>query len=192
MVLKKETAPKHGQSARIAILSGAVLMLAAVIVRGQIQFDRPKAEKPLPNPMIITAARDDVRKVARQLLETREIALEKEDCNPQSGECVLITRPVVFIKGIATRSQLEHYCEVPAATVRNWAEGRYVLRINISPANPQTSQVGISAKFEGKTEGVVGNEWVPLASRGQLEDKLLRCLDERARGGECKSESEDR
>lgn len=158
----------------------------------QIQLAKPKYEKPLPNPMIIGAARDDVLKAAKQMLETREIPVEKEDCNPTSGECVLLGKPVVFIKGIATKTQLEHFCEVPTAEVRTWSRGRYVLRIDVTPATPSTAQVGVYAKFDGYTNGVVGSEWISLTSRGVLEDSLLRCLDERVKGGECKEETEGR
>ncbi|MGH9824940.1 MAG: hypothetical protein ACREDR_17055, partial [Blastocatellia bacterium] len=120
-------------------LSG--LFIGAESRAGQLQLSRPKAEKPLPNPMIIGAARDEVVKAAKQMLETREIPLEKEDCNPTSGECVLISKSVTFVKGIPTKSQLEHYCDVPTADVRNWSKGRYVLRIVADPASQATAQV---------------------------------------------------
>jgi hypothetical protein len=152
---------------------------------GQIQFDKPKAEKPLPNPSILQASRDDLLKLVKQLLETREVALDKEDCNPANGECTLISKPVIFIKGIQTRSQLEHYCEVPTATGRNWSKGRYTLRIQINPASTRTSQVGVYARFEGMTEALTGSQWVQLASKGELEDKLLRCIQDRLQGGSC-------
>jgi hypothetical protein len=38
-------------------------------------------------------------------------------------------------------------------------------------------------------DGVIGSEWVPLSSKGQLEDRLLRCIQERILGGDCKDES---
>jgi hypothetical protein len=173
---------------RRAANSILILLALVAIIYGQIQLGRPKTEKPLPNPMVIGASRDEVRAVVKQMLEAREIPLDKEDCNPQTGECALISKPVIFIKGITTRSQLEHYCEVPTANVRNWVKGRYTLRIQINPASPKTSQVGIYARFDGLTDGVIGSEWVPLASKGELEDKLLRCIEARLQGGECKDE----
>ena len=121
------------------------------------------------------------------MLETREIPLDKEDCNAITGECTLISKPVIFIKGIQTKSQLEHYAEVPAADVRNWVSGRYVLRIQISPASPKTSQVAVYTRFEGRTtDGAMGSQWVPLTSKGELEDKILRCIQDRVLGGDCK------
>ncbi len=153
----------------------------------QIEFSKPKAEKPLPNPSILLAARDEMLTLVRQLLETREMPLDKEDCNPTNGECTFITKPVIFIKGIHTRSQLEHYCEVPAAAVRSWSKGRYVLRIQITPASTKTCQVGVYAKFEGMTEGATGSQWVPLVSKGAFEDKMLRCIQDRLQGGNCEN-----
>jgi hypothetical protein len=162
------------------------LLLTGMTVAAQIQFDRPKAAKPLPNPSIIGATRDEVLSVTKQMLETREIPLDKEDCSNTTGECTVLTKPVVFIKGIAAKSQLEHYCEMPAVEVRNWARGRYVLRFQITPATPKTSQVGVYAKFEGMQNAVTGSEWVPLTSKGGLEDQMLRCIQDRIQGGDCK------
>jgi hypothetical protein len=163
-----------------------VLLALFITATGQIQFDRPKAAKPLPNPSIIGAPRDDVLTVAKQMLETREIPLDKEDCNPTTGECTLICKPVVFIKGITARSQLLHFAEVPGSEVRNWVKGRYVLRILINPASPKTSQVGVYARFEGMTDSITGSEWVQLTSKGEFEDRILRCIQDRLNGGDCK------
>ena len=177
---------------RFPLLLVSLVLVAGILSgghsRAQIQFGKPKPEKPLPNPFIIGASRDEAMKAAKQMLETREIPLDKEECNQQNGECTLITKQMVFIRGITTKSQLQHYCDIGSSDVRDWSKGRYVLRIQISPATPSTSQVGISARFDGMTAGVVSNEWVPLTSRGELEDKLLRCLDQRVKGVECKDE----
>ena len=166
-----------------------MLIVIALSTGAQIQLSKPHGEKPLPNPLIVTSPRDEALAVTKRMLESREIPIDKEDCNAQNGDCTLITKGVVFIKGITTRSQLMHYCDVPDAQIRNWVRGRYFLRIQINPASPNSSQVGISAKFEGLTEEVVGSEWVTLNSKGELEDKLLRCLNERLHGGECKDEA---
>lgn len=163
-----------------------VLLLIGMTAAAQIEFSRPKPAKPLPNPSIINSPRDDALSLTKQMLETREIPLDKEDCNSNTGECTLLTKPVVFIKGIATKSQLEHYCEMPAVEVRNWARARYVLRFQISPATPKTSQVGVYAKFEGMLNSISGSEWAPLTSKGELEDLMLRCIRDRAQGGDCK------
>jgi len=174
--------------AALGLALGAAIAPAATGV--QLQLSKPKAEKPLPNPYIIGASRDEVLAAAKQMLETREIPIDKEDCNQSTGECVLLSKQVIFIKGVVTtKSQLQHYCDVPAADVREWTSGRYVLRIQINPAALKTCQVGVYAKFDGKTQGAVGGEWVPLTSKGELEDKMLRCIEERVHGGECKDEN---
>ena len=166
-----------------------VIFAFACTAKAQIQFDKPKAEKPLPNPVIIQAPRDEAVTVTKQMLETREIPIDKDNCDPVSGECTIISKAVIFIRGITTRSQLEHYCTVPAANVKNWTRGRYVLRFQITPASPKSSQVGIYAKFEGQTDGLSNNEWVLLSSKGELEDKLLKCIQSRVIGVECKDET---
>jgi hypothetical protein len=176
---------------RSGLLTRASLLLFLITMTSgaQIQFDRPKTAKPLPNPSIVASQRDEVVTAIKQMLETREIPLDKEDCNTTTGECTLISKPVIFIKGIPTRSQLQHYADVPERDVRNWSRGRYVLRFQISPASPTTAQVGVYARFEGLTDGVVGSEWIQLTSKGELEDTLLRCIQERIQGGECKEET---
>src|SRR6185503_9503554 len=166
----------HSRKISLCLL---LLSLFAASVGGQIQFDRPKAAKPLPNPSIIGAQRDEILTVIKQMLETREIPLDKEDCNATSGECSLISKAVIFTKGIPAKSQLKHYTEMPERDLRNWSKGRYVLRFQISPASPKTSQVGVYAEFEGMTDGAGGSEWVQLASKGELEDMMLKCVQDR-------------
>ncbi len=177
-----------GTSIRKYFFQIALLIFAcAFSANAQIQFDKPKAEKPLPNPSLIQSPRDETLRATKQMLETREVSIDKEDCNQVTGECTVITKPVIFIKGITTRSQLEHYCDVPTASIKNWTRGRYMLRIQIAPTSPKSSQVGIYAKFEGMTDGFSGNEWVQLSSKGELEDKFLRCIKDRSTGGDCKN-----
>ena len=179
----RASAPRR---ARI-LIAIVVTLLASTAVDAQLEFKRPKSEKPLPNPFIMPSPRDEVVTTTKQMLETREIPLDKEDCSATTGECTLISKPVTFIRGIQTKSQLEHYSEVPAADVRNWISGRYVLTIKISPASPRTSQVAVHAKIEGRTtDGATGSQWVALTSKGEFEDKVLRCIQDRILGGDCK------
>lgn len=162
------------------------LLMITLTAAAQIEFSKPKPAKPLPNPSIINASRDDVMSITKQMMETREIPLDKEDCNGTTGECTLLSKPVVFTKGIPAKSQLEHFCEMPAVEVRSWSRGRYVIRFQITPATTKTSQVGAYAKFEGMLNNVGGGEWVPLTSKGELEDLMLRCIQDRVQGGDCK------
>jgi hypothetical protein len=171
-----------GYTSRVLV----ALLLTGITAVAQLEFKKPKPAKPLPNPSIINATRDEVLSTTKQMMETREIPLDKEDCSNTTGECTLLSKPVVFIKGIATKSQLEHYCEMPTVEVRNWARARYVLRFQITPATPKTAQVGVYAKFEGMLNAVTGSEWVALTSKGELEDLMLRCVQDRVQGGDCK------
>ena len=168
------------------MLITVLLMLLGISVTAQMEFSKPKPVKPLPNPSIMNAPRDEVVSTIKQMLETREVPLDKEDCSTTTGECTLLTKSVVFIKGIEAKNQLKHYCELPAVEVRNWARGRYLLRFQITPATPKTSQVGVYAKFEGMVNSPTGSEWIPLTSKGQLEDLMLRCIQDRLSGGDCK------
>jgi hypothetical protein len=176
----------QGRSSRLWVFM-VLISLSVIMPPGmQIQFSKPKPVQPLANPYLVGATRDDIIRVTKQMLETREVPLDKEDCNPTTGECTLISKPVVFIKGIAARSQLQHFCELSDADVRQWSRGRYVLRVQISPASTKTAQVGVYAKFEGLLNSVTGSEWVALVSKGLLEDQMLRCILDRVQGNECK------
>lgn len=166
--------------------SALAVLLVAMTAIGQIQLSKPKPVKPLPNPSIVVATRDEVIAIIKQMLETREIPLDKEDCNATTGECTLISKPVVFIRGIAAKNQLEHYCIMPKVDVRDWARGRYVLRFQVAPATTKTAQVGVYARFEGMLNGATGSEWVALTSKGELENLMLRCIQDRVQGGDCK------
>lgn len=163
-----------------------VVLMSTMTGVAQLELSKPKPLKPLPNPSIINASRDDVISITKQMMETREIPLDKEDCGATTGECTLLSKSVIFIKGIETKSQLKHYCEMPRVDVRSWARGRYVLRFQITPATPKTAQVGVYARFEGMTNAASGGEWVQLTSKGELEDLMLRCIQDRVQGGDCK------
>jgi len=34
--------------------------------------------------------------------------------------------------------------------------------------------------------GPTGTEWIQLTSKGELEDLMLRCIQDRSQGGDCK------
>lgn len=168
------------------IIGSAFILFSIVFtINAQLEWDKKKAIQPLPNPYMMAAPRDEILTATKQMFEAREIPVDKESCDPLTGECTLISKPVIFIKGTMAKSQLEHYCDVPAANVRNWTKGRYVLRIQIAPTSPRNSQVSVHCKFEGMADNFTGNEWVSLSSKGTLEDELMRCMEDRVRGGNC-------
>ena len=165
---------------------GLVCLFLSVTAAAQIQFDRPKTAKPLPNPSIMDATRDETVTIVKQMMETREIPIDHEDCNATTGECTIVSKPIIFTKGITAKSQLQHYSEMNNRDPRNYSKGRYVLRFQIAPATTRTAQIGAYARFEGLTDGAAGQEWIQLTSRGELEDLMLRCVQDRISGGDCK------
>ncbi len=179
--------PRSGFKFSLMICSAFILFSLASQIQAQLEWQKKKSVEPLPNPYMMAAPRDEVLTATKQMFEAREIPLDKEDCNQLTGECTLISKPYIFIKGTTTKSQLEHYCDVPAANLRNWTKGRYVLRIQIAPTSPRNSQVGVYCKFEGMADNFTGNEWVQLVSKGTLEDELLRCMEDRVHGGNCEN-----
>jgi hypothetical protein len=141
----------------------------------QLTFDRGKTEEPLPNPYTLGAKREDILKVAREVFSACSISIDEEASKANEGR--LVTKNVVFTRGVTTRSDLEHLAVLPASDVRNWVQGRYSLEIIALPFDQNRSQLQISARVQGRLGGVVGNEqWVDGVSNGTLEDEVLRGL----------------
>lgn len=155
----------------------AFLMVVSVSVAAsaQLEWDKRRPLKPVPNPSPVGAARVDIISETKALLERNQIPVKSESAEDESGRYVIVTEPVVFARGIVAKTQLGHFAEIGAARVQDISRARVQLRIEISPSNPTTSMVGIAATFEGLRQGA-GQEWIGTPSLGLLEDKMLKVL----------------
>jgi hypothetical protein len=152
-----------------------LLLCGATVARAQFTFDRPKTEGPLPNPYTIAATREQIIKTARDVLKTCGIPLDDEATRDGDGR--IVTKYVVYTRGVTARTDLEHLASLPASDVRNWLRGRYALEITALPLDEKRSQIKISARIKGREAGVVeGERWVDGTSNGTLEDEVLRGL----------------
>ena len=157
---------------RIALAVLALPLLTAAAA-AQLEWDKHTTGKPVPNPAPVAAARADIISEVKELLGRDNIPIQGETQDETKGAYVITTEPVVFARGIVAKTQLGHFAEVGAPEVQNVVRGRVVLRIEISPSNPTTSLVGVSATFEGLQQGPA-QQWLKTPSKGLLEDKILK------------------
>jgi len=146
----------------------------------QIEFDKPKTEGPLPNPYTLAAKRDDIIKAARDLMKACAIPID--EAATKDGEGKIVTKGVVYTRGVTANSDLEHLANMGASDVRNFLQGRYSLEITSLPVDQAKAQIQIAAKVQGRLAGRMGEVWVDGISNGLLEDEVLRGLAGRILG----------
>jgi hypothetical protein len=147
----------------------------------QLQLDRPKTEKPLDNPYIITAPREQIMETVREVLKTCAIQVDDNLSKPSEGK--IVTKSVVFTRGVTAKDDLNHLAKMPASEVRNWQQGRWGLEITAIPLDETRSQLSVIAHIEGKIIDVAGGaKWIEGRSNGSVEDEALRGLAGRILG----------
>ena len=137
---------------------------------------------PIPNPYKFSIRKDELVKAVLELMRDRKLILDESASKPDEG--ILISQPYTFIKGaVVTESELVQYADVPQASSRGWTRGRYTVIVEIQPVDGQSTNVSVSAKVEGRTDGASGAEWVTLRSLGAAEQEFLGALIENVTGG---------
>ncbi len=147
--------------------------LSASPAYGQFTFDKPKAEPPLPNPYTMSVKREQILEAARDVLKSCAIVLDEELSRPAEGK--IVTKPIVFSRGITVKNDLEYLATFPAGDLRSWSQGRYVLEIIAVPVDQKRSQLQINATIQGRLADPNGSvKWVDGKSNGRLEDEVIR------------------
>jgi hypothetical protein len=143
--------------------------------RAQIQFDRPKTEPRLENPYTIGVPREQILQTVREVFKT--CAIEIDDTQSKPGDGKIVTKSVIFTRGVTAKADLEHLATIPAGEVRNWQQGRFNLEITALPLDGKRSQLMVNAHIQGKVaDAASGSQWVEGQSNGLLEDEVLRGL----------------
>jgi hypothetical protein len=156
-------------------LSLFIVACCSFDARAQLQLDRPKTEPPLSNPYTIGVPREKIMETVQEVFKTCGIQIDETLSKIAEGK--LVTKNVVFTRGVTTKADLEHLARMPASEVRNWQQGRWRLEINALPLDGKRSQISVLANIEGKVgdaSGVI--QWVEGTSSGVLEDEVLRGL----------------
>lgn len=157
------------------VLVFLVLMLGVDVARAQFTFDKPKAEPPLPNPYTMSVLREPILDAAREVLKSCAIPIDEDLSKANVGK--IITKAVVFSRGITVRTDLEYLAEMPASAVRNWSQARYALEIVALPVDQKKSQLQVNAIIQGRAVDADGSlKWVEGKSNGRLEDEFIRGL----------------
>ncbi len=157
------------------VLAFLALVLGSHVAHAQFTFDKPKAEPPLPNPYTMSMQREPILEAAREVLKSCAIPLNEDLSKANEGK--IVTKPVVFSRGVTVRNDLEYMAEMPASSVRNWSQARYALEIVALPVDQKKSHLQVNAIIQGRAVDADGTlKWVEGKSNGRLEDEFIRGL----------------
>jgi hypothetical protein len=140
------------------------------------------AAKPIiPNPYRLTARRDAIIRAVSEVMRDRKLIVDDAASKPVEG--IIVSQPYTFIKGaVVTQSELHRYANVDTSGSRGWTRGRYTILVEIQAIDGVSSNVSVTAKIEGRTDGANGSEWLTLQSTGTAEQEFLGALIENMTG----------
>ncbi|HEX8336984.1 MAG TPA: hypothetical protein VF621_09650 [Pyrinomonadaceae bacterium] len=130
---------------------------------------------PVPNPYRFQAPNDVLTKAAQELMRERKLIIDDTVSKPETG--LLVSQPYTFTRGtMVTSSELFRFAEIPRTEQGNWTRGRYTLIVEIQPIDSANTNVSINARVEGRSDNVLGAEWLSLRSNGTAETEFLVAL----------------
>ena len=136
----------------------------------------------LPNPSRIAARRDAIVKAVAEVMKERKLIVDEATSKPDEG--IMVSQPYTFIKGaVVSLSELNRYANVVSDVTRGWTRGRYTITVEVQPIDGIASNVSVTAKIEGRTDGPSGAEWITLESSGIAEQEFLTALIQSITGG---------
>jgi hypothetical protein len=137
---------------------------------------------PIPNPYRFQVPNDVLTKAAQELMRERKLILDETVSKPDTG--LLVSQPYTFTRGsVITTSELNRLAEVPRSDRENWTRGRYTIVVEVQPIDSSNSNVSVNARVEGRSDNVLGAEWLSLRSNGTAEQEFLLALIEKVTGG---------
>jgi hypothetical protein len=143
---------------------------------------RTQVPPPIPNPYRFQVPNDVLTKAVQELMRERKLILDDTVSKPDTG--LLVSQPYTFTRGsVVTTSELNRLAEVPRADQGNWTRGRYTIVVEIQPIDSSNSNVSVNARVEGRSDNVLGAEWLSLRSTGTAEQEFLLALIEKVTGG---------
>ena len=136
---------------------------------------KTQAPPPIPNPYRFQAPNDVLTKAAVELMRDRKLILDETVSKPETG--LLVSQSYTFTRGtVVTSSELFRFAEVPRTEQGNWTRGRYTLIVEIQPIDSANTNVSVNARVEGRSDNVLGAEWLSLRSNGTAEEEFLVAL----------------
>src|SRR5919107_2278784 len=136
---------------------------------------KTQAPPPIPNPYRFQAPNDVLTKAVQELMREKKLIFDETVSKPETG--LLVTQPYTFTRGtFVTSSELFRFAEVPRTEQGNWTRGRYTLIVEIQPIDSSATNVSIHARVEGRSDNVLGAEWLSLRSNGTAEKEFFVAL----------------
>ncbi len=136
---------------------------------------KTQAPPPLDNPYRFKVPNDVLTKAVQELMRDRKLIIDDASSKPENG--LLVSQPYTFTKGtVATTSGLSRFAFVPASDQRSWTRGRFTLIVEIQPVDSSNTNVSVNARVEGRSDNVLGAEWISLRSNGTAEQEFLIAL----------------
>jgi hypothetical protein len=148
-----------------------------------MDFGKGKTQVPPPveNPYRFKVPNDVLAKAVLELMRDRKLILDDAGSKPENG--LLVSQPYTFTKGtVVSASELTRLALVPSSDQRSWTRGRYTLVIEIQPIDSANTNVSVNARVEGRSDNVLGAEWISLRSNGTAEQEFLIALIEKVTG----------
>jgi hypothetical protein len=148
-----------------------------------MDFGKGKTQVPPPveNPYRFKVPNDVLSKAVLELMRDRKLILDDAGSKPENG--LLVSQPYTFTKGsVVTASELTRLALVPTSDQRSWTRGRYTLIVEIQPIDSSNTNVSVNARVEGRSDNVLGAEWISLRSNGTAEQEFLIALIEKVTG----------
>ncbi len=148
-----------------------------------MDFGKGKTQVPPPveNPYRLKVPNDVLSKAVLELMRDRKLILDDAGSKPENG--LLVSQPYTFTKGsVVTASELTRLALVPTSDQRSWTRGRYTLIVEIQPIDSSNTNVSVNARVEGRSDNVLGAEWLSLRSNGTAEQEFLVALIEKVTG----------
>jgi hypothetical protein len=149
-----------------------------------MDFGKGKTQTPppIPNPYRFQIPNDVLSKAAQELMRERKLVLDETSSKTDTG--LLVSQPYTFSRGtVITTSELNRLAEVPRTDQGNWARARYTIIVEIQPIDSANTNVSVNARVEGRSDNVLGAEWLSLRSNGTAEQEFLLALIEKVTGG---------
>lgn len=142
---------------------------------------RTPAPPPVPNPYRFQVPNDVLTKAVEELMRERKLILDDAASKPEKG--LLVSQPYTFTRGsVVTSSELNRVADIPESDLRSWTRGRYTIIVEVQPIDSSNTNVSVNARIEGRSDDVLGAQWLSLRSNGLAEQDFLSALVEKVTG----------
>ncbi|HYY95841.1 MAG TPA: hypothetical protein VE713_15160 [Pyrinomonadaceae bacterium] len=137
---------------------------------------------PVPNPYRFQVPNDVLTKAVEELMRERKLIIDDAASKPEKG--LLVSQPYTFTKGsVVTSSELNRIADIPESDLHTWTRGRYTIIVEVLPIDSSNTNVSVNARIEGRSDDVLGAQWLSLRSNGSAEQDFLTALVEKVTGG---------